>query len=662
MRLGNCRCVGEWTMRRDLLCTALVATLVLGCTPVDRPLAPAIVDDGTGYGTAGAAADGTGALGGSGPVAGFGAVNGAAGTLGTGNGLNGNAGFGASGSGASTSNGAGMSGAGASNSAPAPAGEPCTTAGMIRCRTQGSAERQRCDGMTWVPDVPCAASEVCDSSTPAATCSPAPAVCQGNGGHTVCDGSELHQCSVDGASVMRETCVSAQHCQLGMASQHCAMCLTNEFKCEGANLMRCSDDGMGFTMAKTCDSVALCNASARDCTTAACAADGFQCKTDGTLQKCKTDLSGFEDVKPCMKGLCDKEAGECDVCVAGEKKCANPSTLATCDPQGQQLAMTPCPSATPVCTGTGVCVQCAQDSDCPPAKECMQNRCNKAMGMCMMQPVASGKCSSGVCDGQGMCVGCLQDGDCTGSARQCVQRQCKQCDPSGTNTCPQPSNDCQEVSCSGSGTCGAPTNKGSGESCRTGGGKVCDGRGSCVACLTNQQCGGSTAYCVRNQCRQCDPSGANTCPQGNNPCAEVICGSDGTCGAERAKPGATCDGVCNGTKCAECSATNISRCTGSPVECTERACTANGECTTRPISTSGARCGQGLDKVCDRGTCRFFTDHESCTGSNNVESSCRFGSGTQDVGLCFNGQYCARVCSTQADCPLGTCRDYYCQK
>ncbi|MEY4508890.1 MAG: hypothetical protein RLZZ450_1012 [Pseudomonadota bacterium] len=158
-----------------------------------------------------------------------------------------------------------------------------------------------------------------------------------------------------------------------------------------------------------CSSAALCNAQAGACTASACVSGSKTCKGD-VLQTCNATLTGFDD-QPCGAGLCDGVGKQCDICVPNTKSCAD-NSVKSCNTEGQGFATTACPTAKPLCTGKGTCVQCRQPTDCPAAVECSVATCNAASGSCGTVFQANGTpCSRGICDGKGACGPAPRCGD-----------------------------------------------------------------------------------------------------------------------------------------------------------------------------------------------------------------------------------------------------------
>jgi hypothetical protein len=144
-----------------------------------------------------------------------------------------------------------------------------------------------------------------------------------------------------------------------------------------------------------------------------------------------------------------------------------------------------------LCNGAGVCVQCQVAADCPggPDTECSIRTCSAA-GACGTNLVASGTalsvqtpgdCRRAVCDGMGGVGSVNDDTDVFVDGNGCTKDVC---------------------------IGGAPANPPvvRGTMCTDNGGSLCDGKGTCVQCLTDAQCDTSHdqpclhTHCVTGAC------------------------------------------------------------------------------------------------------------------------------------------------------------------
>ena len=101
--------------------------------------------------------------------------------------------------------------------------------------------------------------------------------------------------------------------------------------------------------------------------------------------------------------------------------------------------------------------------------------------------------------------------------------------------CPATTSDCVTATC-GNGCCGT-ANVAVGTSCTSGGGKVCDGNGNCVACNSPSDCPATgnfctTATCNSGSCGTSDVASGTALPSGDQTpgdCQQLVCnGSGGT--------------------------------------------------------------------------------------------------------------------------------------
>jgi hypothetical protein len=292
--------------------------------------------------------------------------------------------------------------------------------------------------------------------------------------------------------------------------------------------------------------------------------------------------------------------------------------------------------------GTG----CKTNTDCNDMNPCTTDACNTATGTCSHTPIngavpgnvpmtnvcVTNSCSNGMlvtndatvgtscgtnqtCDGAGNCVGCMKSSDCMNPG------VCK------TVTCDMTSNTCK-VSDSNVGT-----------ACSSGGGRVCDGAGNCVACVMNSDCGGGT--CQNNMCT----GGGN-----GQPCQM---GSDCTSG--HCVTGVCCNHSCGGT-CMGCTAAltgsqdgvcgTVQQ--GSPApagQCTQAACGNTGNC------DGAGGCEQAMaGSVCAAAMCvgNVWHSQQTCTFMN-----CGGGTTQDCMTYMCAASGCPTSCTSDAQCSTG---------
>jgi hypothetical protein len=266
--------------------------------------------------------------------------------------------------------------------------------------------------------------------------------------------------------------------------------------------------------------------------------DGNFCTTDGCDMGQVTSTKLPAGTSCGVSLVCDGNA-QCVGCVAGsdcpgsDTDCATRTcTAGSCGLMfaaagaavAQQLAGD---CKLDVCDGQGGTTPQADDNDLPDdALDCTQDLC--ANGMVQHPPAALGSaCNDGggsLCDGAGLCVPCANASQCPGQDTACGARTCVagQCGYSvtavGTPVAGQPSGDCKLVTCDGAGgtvtsnddtdlpvdglTCtqdicsaGSGTNPPVpiGTACAQNGGRVCSAVGACSEVVATVRVGDGAA-------------------------------------------------------------------------------------------------------------------------------------------------------------------------
>lgn len=253
--------------------------------------------------------------------------------------------------------------------------------------------------------IPCQAP-MCDQGTPGMKPQPATTSCSDNGG-TMCDGN--------GNCVQ---CLQASDCGADTA------CRT--FACD-AGTCAANDVAAGALVA--------------DPTTGDCRSD--QCDGNGNI------------VVDAPDGLdLPVDGNECteDVCTAGTPSNPPLTAGATCSQNGGTM-----------CDGSGLCVECVQDSDCPAGGACQEPKCNAGVcgfGAAGAQTLPAAQQTAGDC----------QELRCDGTSQTPVSSELD-------TDVPDDGNDCTDDVC----TSGTPDHSfvASGMACDQGQG-VCDGAGACM--------------------------------------------------------------------------------------------------------------------------------------------------------------------------------------
>jgi hypothetical protein len=301
------------------------------------------------------------------------------------------------------------------------AGEGGSEAGCteseFRCEGTALPTRLQCVAGVWKSGAACESGQLCDSqSTPPGACKPVVDVCLGQKpGQGFCVGSDRVLCGPDLVSATRRPCGETALCSLGSGGE-CAACNRNDAKCEGDELHLCKSDYSGFAYSETCKA-GECRANLARCTAMLCDPDAWSC-SGKILEHCNATGSAYIDAdrKDCGTGICDEFSGKCKTCEPNANLgCAeDPKYQLRCDADGANKLMRACTedsSATPICVGAGVCVQCAADS-----KSCQDPK--TAIACSGLGVATSSMCTGTTCVAGKGCTGeCAPDTyKCTGSA------------------------------------------------------------------------------------------------------------------------------------------------------------------------------------------------------------------------------------------------------
>jgi hypothetical protein len=233
-----------------------------------------------------------------------------------------------------------------------------------------------------------------------------------------------------------------------------------------------------------------------------------------------------------------------------------------------------------------------------------------------------GTCSSGGQDSGGECQsdkGCPAETSCR--SYQCIGHKCIPTNvgagmPAGDTGS---SGDCKFLACDGDGGT-KPVNATAGTSCTAGGGKVCDGQGACVECVTKNDCSGTELYCYYGKCFSCgddmqngDETGIDCGGEHCLHCDGDSCMMNSECVNQFCDPFGVCKRVLDGYGC------NIDK------QCMSGRC---GVCGTMHccLLSDGAQCTH--DANCASGSCAYY---------NNAMKHCLLSYGAQ----CMSDNQCA---------------------
>lgn len=347
------------------------------------------------------------------------------------------------------------------------AADDCQLAGTSRCSSDASKSSrvESCVGGKWSDALICASDEIClVVASDQATCSPrdsAVPTCNGIVCGGVCVPNDDKNCGSCGHDCTRLANLS------GPASCDDGVCNYPESSCE-PGFAHCSnnpDDGCETKLSDEKN----------------CGACGVACPETEPVCAMSAAANGSSRSYACSTG-CSAEA---------PVLCGMSCIDIMSDPQHCGACDTPCP---PVANGQPVCQQgtCSQKCNANHhlcGHDCLSDRstesCGTACGACQTpngaQATCDGRTCGFICTNPRALLKC-DDG----------------CFPSDDRNCGACGNDC-----SANGT-------------------VCDGT-RCVECRSSADCGGSERYCVRNECKACQPGDASTCGD----CQE--CSSSGSC-------------------------------------------------------------------------------------------------------------------------------------
>ena len=272
---------------------------------------------------------------------------------------------------------------------------------------------------------------------------------------------------------------------------------------------------------------------------------------------------------------------------------------------------------------------CIYPFDCPGTDtDCVARTCTD--GHCGLGPVAAdtptstqaaGDCMRQVCDGQGNAKLVEDDLDVPTDGNPCTDDVC---------------------------VSGVPSNGPSIAltACSLDGGKVCDGAGLCVACVTSAECAGGLCVdnaCISTMCLDQTRDGTET---------DIDCG------------GPSCPACGPGKACLAAADCQSDVCSGAPALCQPPSCgdaQKNGDETDVDCGgacPSGCGAGQGCasDTDCTGGACSASLCQSSCTDGEKHGAETGVDCGGGGCPPCAAGQGCV----TGTDCASGVCAGSVC--
>jgi hypothetical protein len=320
---------------------------------------------------------------------------------------------------------------------------------------------------------------------------------------------------------------------------------------------------------------------------------GKKCAGCGAGLPCKTGTD-------CKDGVCDND-GTCIAATCEDKAKNGLETAVDCGGLN-------CPGCLPghACKSNAdcasdhciaaVCVECLAAAECPATGgECGTPTCtghacgfaDAAFGTVLKAQIP-GDCRKAICDGKGGTARLVDDSDAPVDGRQCTDDRCAD----GVRTNPP---------------------KAAGVPCDEGGGKVCDGAGSCVACVTPADCGTGACQagrCVPVSCLDGVKGGTETDADCGGPCAGCPAGKACAVGADCSS------GVCQAFTCAAASCSdNLANGPETGVDC-------GGTCPGCPAGTSCRLDGDCASGHCLAGKCVECLVPADCASGQCPDATC----------------------------------------
>ena len=320
----------------------------------------------------------------------------------------------------------------------------------------------------------------------------------------------------------------------------------------------------------------------------------------------------------------------------------------------------------------GPVVSCTTASDCPAApNDCVVATCDGAT--CASTNVKAGTtCTSDggrACDGNGKCAACAVPDDCPRWLTACTQNACT-------------ANACGAVS--------APASTG----CTDNGGRLCDGAGTCVACVAPADCPAQTTVCKTNTCDG-HACGTLDAPKGTA-CTEnggVVCSGTGDCVpmhcTDAVMDADETDVDCGGSCGATCKDTGPQQKCLVAGDCVSGVCKAGALLCQPPACNDGVQNGNETDVDCGgsgfggKPACPTCADKKHCAKNGDCAHNSCFGSGPGTCVSCVDdakdgnetdsdcggvscdlqGKTCAtgKACLTAFDCASLTCTGGTCE-
>lgn len=411
---------------------------------------------------------------------------------------------------------------------------PCEIPGGFRC-TGMTLERCNDNQTAWLPLETCEPGKECNPTLGACSdpCTP---------GEYQCNDRELRRCKNDRTWEVLSTCAHPGLCNANLKACDPPTCPEKgKYECQGAILVKCSDDLKTWLPQQTCASATLCNATSQRCEEPMCDPGKFLCAGEGNQQifACNADRTAWdpgETPKICAsETFCDAASGTCLTECPLSPMC-NGKELRSCDPVTGWKTEAICESeALCECAITGTCLNGVGTNGCGrPVCAPNEYRCGGEDGL-EVQKCASSRAdwegSGWVCD-PGLCYPGDLATNAPGACLACPTANERRCDGNTLRVCSADRRNLNTVS-------------------------QCAARLGCVDNGTNDYC--ATCAAVDRWCESAQPKKCNAARNGGDndgpACVNAaLCisnnNSASTCEEPRCKPNERrCEGaqprVCN---------------------------------------------------------------------------------------------------------------------
>jgi hypothetical protein len=490
-----------------------------------------------------------------------------------------------------------------------------------------------------------------------------------------CDATVVELCSANGLEIVSRTdCAERDEtCQAGACVAR--VCQAGEVACRDGDVYRCSADGSGDALERSCDVDELCNAELADCVPLICEPNLPVCDGD-TARTCNDDGTAYaggsvecDAAEACFEGQCLPRVCTGEYVCDGEdsRRCVDAGTrleLAErcsldaaeptyCSLETGRCELVGCEPSQPVCVGNMATV-CADDGSAPVAGgidcenldevcfggACLPELCTEEY-VCQQADLyrcedngsslrLSGECGRPeLCDAEaGLCLPevCVPgDPICNGTVATLCDETGAGYEPGGTD-CSETDQACHE------GTCAKVVCDAAEHVCVDGDVHLCNPSGTASVlvadCDTGDHCVPGASACEPNSCSpgaaMCDGTVATTCrPDGSGPNAG---------GTDCADAGEACSlGVCEPLVCTPgerfCEGGHVRLCSGagttsgpydtclSAEYCDD---TSTATCRPRRCTPDATACSAESIAVCNSDGSGYVSTSTDCTLTDTV--------------------------------------------